>query len=165
VLSSDTPEDGIGSHYKWLWATMWLLGIELRTSGRAVRFSALNHWAISPTPRWFLFKDTLENNLFIMSIGQWGKTGALERGRVAPWRGWWGWLWCTGHRVSIGDSGGGQVYEHRCSCVSRMQDLPRSSSFGVCLPCEWEARLGTSAGGKESQSQDQALSSVCDTAP
>jgi hypothetical protein len=39
-LSSDTPEGGIRSHYRWLWATMWLLGIELRTSGRAV--SALN---------------------------------------------------------------------------------------------------------------------------
>jgi hypothetical protein len=35
-----------GSHYRWLWATTWLLGIELRTSGRTV--SALNHWAISP---------------------------------------------------------------------------------------------------------------------
>jgi hypothetical protein len=34
------------SHYRWLWATMWLLGIELRTSGRAV--SALNRQAISP---------------------------------------------------------------------------------------------------------------------
>jgi hypothetical protein len=34
-LSSDTPEEGIRSHYRWLWATMWLLGIELRTSGRA----------------------------------------------------------------------------------------------------------------------------------
>jgi len=44
--SLDTPEENIGSHYRWLWATMWLLGIELRTSGRAV--SALNHWAISP---------------------------------------------------------------------------------------------------------------------
>jgi hypothetical protein len=29
------PEEGIGSHYRWLWATLWLLGIELRTSGRA----------------------------------------------------------------------------------------------------------------------------------
>jgi hypothetical protein len=28
-----------------LWATMWLLGFELMTSGRAV--SALNQWAIS----------------------------------------------------------------------------------------------------------------------
>jgi len=37
-----------GSHYRWLWAAMWLLGIELRTSGRAA--SALNHWAISPAP-------------------------------------------------------------------------------------------------------------------
>lgn len=39
-LSSDTPEEGVRSHYRWLCATMWLLGIELRTSGRAV--SALN---------------------------------------------------------------------------------------------------------------------------
>ena len=30
----------------WLWAIMWLLGFELRTSGRAD--SALNRWAISP---------------------------------------------------------------------------------------------------------------------
>jgi len=44
--SSDTPREGIRFHYRWLWATMWLLGIELRTSGRAV--SALNLWAISP---------------------------------------------------------------------------------------------------------------------
>jgi hypothetical protein len=47
-LSSETPEEGIGSHYRWFWATMWLLGIELRNSGRAV--SAFNRWAISPAP-------------------------------------------------------------------------------------------------------------------
>jgi hypothetical protein len=35
-LSSDTPEEGIRSHYRWLWATMGLLGIELRSSGRAL---------------------------------------------------------------------------------------------------------------------------------
>jgi hypothetical protein len=40
-LSSDTPEEGIRSHYRWLKATMWLLGIEFRTPRRAV--SALNH--------------------------------------------------------------------------------------------------------------------------
>ena len=34
------PEEGIRTHYRWLGATMWLLEIELRTSGRAV--SALN---------------------------------------------------------------------------------------------------------------------------
>lgn len=45
-LSSDTPEEGTVSHYRWLWATMWLLGIELRSSGRAA--SALNCWDISP---------------------------------------------------------------------------------------------------------------------
>jgi hypothetical protein len=36
-LSSDTPEEDI----RWLGATMWLLGIELMTSRRAV--IALNH--------------------------------------------------------------------------------------------------------------------------
>jgi hypothetical protein len=51
-LSSDTLEKGIGSHYRWLWDTMWVLGIELRTSGRAV--SALNYWAISAAPLLFL---------------------------------------------------------------------------------------------------------------
>jgi hypothetical protein len=49
-ISSDTPEEGIRSHYGWLWANMWLLGIELRTSGREV--SALNRWGISPAPNW-----------------------------------------------------------------------------------------------------------------
>jgi hypothetical protein len=34
--------------YGWLWATMWLLGFELWTFGRAV--GALNRWAISPAP-------------------------------------------------------------------------------------------------------------------
>jgi hypothetical protein len=46
LLSSDTLEEGIGSYYRWSWATMWLLGIELRTSGRVVR--TFNCWAISP---------------------------------------------------------------------------------------------------------------------
>jgi hypothetical protein len=45
-LSSVTAEEGIWSHYRWLWDTIQLLGIVLRTSGRAV--SALNRWAISP---------------------------------------------------------------------------------------------------------------------
>jgi hypothetical protein len=27
-LFLDTPEEGIGSHCRWLWATMLLLGIE-----------------------------------------------------------------------------------------------------------------------------------------
>jgi hypothetical protein len=51
-LSSDMPEEDSRSHYRWLWATMWLLGIEFRTSGRAV--SALNHWAISPASKYCL---------------------------------------------------------------------------------------------------------------
>ena len=39
-------EEGITPRYRWLWATMWLLWIEFRTSGRAA--IALNRWAISP---------------------------------------------------------------------------------------------------------------------
>jgi hypothetical protein len=52
LLFSDTPEEGIGSHYRWLWAATWLLGIELRTSGGAV--SALNRWA-SLSPKKIVF--------------------------------------------------------------------------------------------------------------
>jgi hypothetical protein len=53
VETYDTPEEGTRSHYRWLWATMWLLGTELRTSGRAV--SALNLWAISPAHFIFIY--------------------------------------------------------------------------------------------------------------
>jgi hypothetical protein len=56
-LSSDTAEEGIWSHDRWLWATMWLLGIELGTSRKAV--NALNHWAISP-----VLSIYLKNNHF-----------------------------------------------------------------------------------------------------
>ena len=40
TLSSDAPEEGVGSHYRWL------LGLELRTFRRVV--NAFTHWTISP---------------------------------------------------------------------------------------------------------------------
>ena len=40
-----TWEEGIGFYYRWLWATMWLLGIELGSTARAT--SVFNHWAIA----------------------------------------------------------------------------------------------------------------------
>ena len=55
--SSDTPEGGIRSHYRWLWVTMWLLGMELRTSGR--EDSARNRWAISPVLKTLLMSPCL----------------------------------------------------------------------------------------------------------
>jgi hypothetical protein len=58
-LSSCTPEEGVRSHYRWLWATMWLLGIELRTSGRAV--GAFNRWAISPAPITTFLGPSIQN--------------------------------------------------------------------------------------------------------
>ena len=85
-LSSDTPEEGIGSHYRRLWATMWLLGIDgLRTSGRVV--SALNYRGISPA----------QNTIFFLLVfiflpqGSWWRTGqtsnyvgAIPRGGFLP---------------------------------------------------------------------------------
>jgi hypothetical protein len=65
-LSSDTPEEGIGSHYKWLSATMWLLGFELRTSGRAL--SALKRWAISP----FVYYKRWRNRRGWLVRQEWG---------------------------------------------------------------------------------------------
>jgi hypothetical protein len=35
--------EGVRFHYGWLWATMWLLGFELRTFGRAVSTQSLSH--------------------------------------------------------------------------------------------------------------------------
>jgi hypothetical protein len=48
-------EEAFRSYYRWLWATMWLLGLELRISGRTV--SAFNHWAISLALGIFLISD------------------------------------------------------------------------------------------------------------
>ena len=48
LLSSDTAEVG----HRWFLCSMWLLGIELRTSGRAA--SILSCWNISSAP-WFCF--------------------------------------------------------------------------------------------------------------
>ena len=56
-LSSDPPKEGIKSHYKWLWVTMWLLGMEACTSGQAL--GILNHWAISPAPYFAPFPQFL----------------------------------------------------------------------------------------------------------
>jgi hypothetical protein len=47
-MSSDTPEEGVRFCYGWLWATMWLLGFELRTFRRAV--GVPTRWAILPAP-------------------------------------------------------------------------------------------------------------------
>jgi hypothetical protein len=59
-LSSDTPEEAVRSHYKWLWATMWVLGFELRTSRRTV--SPLNRRAISQSRfTTFFFKSPILN--------------------------------------------------------------------------------------------------------
>jgi hypothetical protein len=57
VLGSHCCEEGIRFHYRWLLATMWLLGIELRTSGRAL--GALNCCTISPAPEATLIKENI----------------------------------------------------------------------------------------------------------
>ena len=52
IAFSDTLKRQSNLIYRWLWATMWLLGFELRTSRKAI--SVLNYWAISP-PRYIVF--------------------------------------------------------------------------------------------------------------
>ena len=77
VLTSCTPEEGIRSHYRWMWATMWLLGVELRTSRKAV--SILHHWAISPAPSFYHFKPRKFNVLHKNITDEYWRTGsALE---------------------------------------------------------------------------------------
>jgi hypothetical protein len=68
-IYSDTPEEGIRSHYWWLWATMWLLGFELRTFGRAI--STLNHWAISPALTSASERWRQENKFILCSFQVW----------------------------------------------------------------------------------------------
>ena len=51
--------------YRWLWATMWMLGFELRTSGRAL--SALNRWAISLAPI-YTFKNYFMCGFFFLHV-------------------------------------------------------------------------------------------------
>ena len=65
MYTPDTPEEGGRSHYGWLRATMWLLGFELGTFGRAV--SALNRSLSHPAPSddfrillFFLFHSELK---------------------------------------------------------------------------------------------------------
>ena len=62
-MSACRPEKSTKSRYRWLWATMWLLGIELGAFGRAV--SALNRWAISPDLRRFSFYPSQDSPVFL----------------------------------------------------------------------------------------------------
>ena len=61
------PEEGIRSHYRWLWATMWL-GFEHRTFVRIV--SAVTHWAILPI-LFVCFQDWLPWNSLCRSGWPW----------------------------------------------------------------------------------------------
>jgi hypothetical protein len=60
-LSSDSSD----AHYRWLWATMWLLGIELMTSGRPV--SSFKFWVISTAQtQVFSYPQHFHNIHFLM---------------------------------------------------------------------------------------------------
>ena len=63
-LQTHQKREGIWSHYRRLWATMWLLGIELRTSGRdqPVLLSHLSEPSLQPHILKNVFiTNTLEN--------------------------------------------------------------------------------------------------------
>ena len=62
VVSHHVVAEGVRSHYGWLWATMWLLGFELRTFGRAV--STLICWAILPAQAFTFQHELITSTLF-----------------------------------------------------------------------------------------------------
>jgi hypothetical protein len=56
-LSSDTPMEDIRFHYRWLWATtMWLLGIELKTSGRTASVLLTAEPSLQPLISYLIWK-------------------------------------------------------------------------------------------------------------
>ena len=69
-----------------MWATMWLLGIELRTSRGAV--SALNHWAIPPALDLPFFKVSFPLSFFIsffLWICMWVHCSCLQTHQKRAW--------------------------------------------------------------------------------
>jgi hypothetical protein len=87
-LSSDAPEEGIGSHYRWwLCATTWLLGFELRTSGRAV--SALNRLSHLSSSHFgpCLLQPLIQ--FLISCIHTKKKKQQKKAGKTAQWRQYW----------------------------------------------------------------------------
>ena len=58
-----TPEESIRSLYSWSWNIMWLLGNDLRTSGRTV--STLNPWA---SPRVFFITQLVPMSLDVIYL-------------------------------------------------------------------------------------------------
>ena len=70
------------SHCRWLWATMWLLGIEPRSIGRAV--SALNHWAISPARYFYFFVSKHKESILYLDNLSWAlKSSRCESRRFS----------------------------------------------------------------------------------
>ena len=61
------PEEGIRPHHRWLWVTMWLLGTELRTFGRAG--NAPNLWAISAALADIFWEDLVYSWTSLAYIG------------------------------------------------------------------------------------------------
>ena len=77
-MYASRPEEGTKSHCRWLWATMWLLRIELKTSGRST--STLNRWAISPAPRTILIlKENHWLTEFLFLIWQLAESRSVEQ--------------------------------------------------------------------------------------
>jgi hypothetical protein len=66
---------------------MWLLEIELRTSGRAITISALNHWAISLAQQKFLKNILLQGPFPRGNLGTTDKWGPWHTAGVPSGRG------------------------------------------------------------------------------
>lgn len=54
IIYAFKTEEGSWFHYRWMWATKGLLGIELKTTGKAA--NVLNYWPGSAAPTFRFFK-------------------------------------------------------------------------------------------------------------
>ena len=115
-MSSDTPEEGIRSYYRWLWATTWLLGFELRTSGRTV--NALTHWAISPAPKFLLL------NVY----GNYAYVNVWRRGHWILWS--WRYV-VVSHQVGAGKLNLGLWKSSACSSLLGSLSFPSPLFVGT----------------------------------
>lgn len=73
----DSPWD---VSYRWFWTTIWVLGIEFRSTGRAAR--TLTHWDISPVPIFALFIHVLSFGATVLHI--WNFTIIWEKYNLSP---------------------------------------------------------------------------------
>ena len=122
------------SHYRWLWTTVWLLGIELRTSARAA--SVLNCWAISLSSPPCLFFNGLMSFLMMLTDHRWGlvyRNSDMESVIPAPKKIYLTLTSTINYLQTLRERWGAMT--HPDSLTGPMQVITDSGSFRIPHPC------------------------------